>query len=136
MPLFDTDIISPAAGIPSMFSSYWVRLTGESGKRHSTITRSVMAPEYCDLFVAGVQELLTICGHREKKNILSSWCQILVYSVNKCYQMNVHTIKSITQIRTTIYRNSRVPCLKPLINVTWWSTFFLILAFILRCHFK
>ena len=123
MPLFDTDIISPAAGIPSMFSSYWVRLTGESGKRHSTITRSVMAPEYCDLFVAGVQELLKICGHREKKK-LSSWYQILVYSVNKCYQMNVHTIKSITQIRTTIYRN--------LVE----HFFFLILAFILRCHFK
>ena len=66
MPLFDTDIISPAAGIPSMFLSYWVRLTGESGKRHSTITRSVMAPEYCDSFVAGVHELLTIWQQQGK----------------------------------------------------------------------
>ena len=59
MPLFDRVIISPAAGIPSMFSSYWVRLTGEAGRRHSTTTRSVIAPEYCDSLVAGVHELLT-----------------------------------------------------------------------------
>ena len=60
MPLLETDIINPATGVPSVYSSKLMDSTGESGKKHSTSTRSVMIPGYFVSLLLGVHELLII----------------------------------------------------------------------------
>ena len=58
-PLLDTDITSPAAGVPLSIS--WKRpgVTGDSGKLQSARTKSVITPGNLCPVLLGAQPLLT-----------------------------------------------------------------------------
>ena len=65
--MFDTEIMSPAAGVPFTFSSYRLTITGESGKKQSTRTRSVIIAGYLTSASFGTHELFQIWRKIEKK---------------------------------------------------------------------